>query len=453
MNFRITDFASKVSIDGTEQIPIAFGGANYKISTQQIVERSGIQQYSTYASLTAAVAAGAFTLPRTVLVVADETNGGLRTFYAWNGVAITGTAGAVSATEFNYLSSQTLKKWRAALGRARAGGNVARIAIVSDSTGRGAGSNGSPSTNAVVKSWPTQLAALLSASGTPAQADSFFGDGTFGVPLSTLDPRIGFTGGWAASGAITSLGGKMLQASAAGTLSFTPAKARKSYDVYYPTNTGLGTFNIDIGGTGTIAVNTNTTIGFAKTTITAGAASTSPLNISYSSGGACLIAGVEGKDPSDVISIINMGRSGSKASDWVASTGSPWDSLSALAFLAPDLTAICLNINDWLAGTNIVTFKSQIQAVITSVLSSGDVILVTGVPSNTASASAAVQATFVAATYELARANGLPLLDMSMRFGSYVSANSLGFMFDSLHPTGAGYSDNSSAMRSMLLTQ
>lgn len=357
-------------------------------------------------------------------------------------VAITGgTINGAQTGEYYGVSSQSLKKWRRGLARARNGGAVAQIACVGDSTVRGAWSNGSSGTNCVIKSWPVKLAGLLSAAGTPASAESFFGDGTFGVPLSTIDPRVVLGVAWTAN-ANTSLGGKMHIASAAGTLSFTPNQPMKSYDIYYPINSGLGTFSIDIGGVGATPIVTAGTMAFGKSTITnTGAASVSPLNIAWTSG-ACLVIGAQGRSLTDQVTVLNMGRSGSVVADWTANTSSAWDSLLALPLVAPDLTIISLTINDWVAGTSIATYTANMQALINSALQTGDVLLLTAAPSNTANASLSAQQAIITASYQLAATNSLPLLDMTNRFTSYAVSQPLGLYGDTaLHPSGIGYAD------------
>lgn len=61
---------------------------------------TGILQFPTFAALQAAVTTGAFLVTREALVLADETNGGVRTQYLWDGLVLskTGTAGAVLQT-------------------------------------------------------------------------------------------------------------------------------------------------------------------------------------------------------------------------------------------------------------------------------------------------------------------------------------------------------------------
>ena len=44
--------------------------------------------YATFAALQAAIAAGQFTTPSDAMVTVDETNGGVRTKYFWNGLAL-----------------------------------------------------------------------------------------------------------------------------------------------------------------------------------------------------------------------------------------------------------------------------------------------------------------------------------------------------------------------------
>lgn len=370
---------------------------------------------------------------------------------------VTGLVGPDSAVlqlgknpEFYNLSSKTLRKWRAALARARNGGAVARIACLGDSTVRGAWANGTSGTNVIPKSWPTYLAKAFTAAGYKGSSESWFGGGNFGVALSTIDARITMSGGWGSTSGVQSLGGVMPKTIAAGVLAFTPSVARTSYDIYVPRNY-LGSMNMDIGGVGTTLIDEGPAMSVFKATITGGSSTLSPLNLTWVSGQA-LVIGIEGKDPSDVVSVMNMGSSGAKASDIAAVTSSPWDPVQALPIVAPDLTIISLTINDWVAGTDVTAYKASVQSLITAGLQSGDVMLLTGAPSNTANASAAAQAAIVAAYYQLANTNGIALLDITSRFASYATSQPLGLYGDtSLHPSGVGYSDIASALASAIV--
>ena len=72
-----------------------------------------------------------------------------------------------------------------------------------------------------------------------------------------------------------------------------------------------------------------------------------------------------------------------------------------------------------------------------------DVILMSGVPSQTTVASQAVQATYVAAMNSLAVTNGIMFIDIwnLMNSGSWAANNSAGLMSDNEHPNETGYGE------------
>ena len=85
------------------------------------------------------------------------------------------------------------------------------------------------------------------------------------------------------------------------------------------------------------------------------------------------------------------------------------------------------------------------QTLITAAKASGDVILMSGVPSSTTQASQAAQQSFVTALQNLAVSNSVPMLDIWTSWygasGGWTSNNALGEMYDTLHPNGRGYPD------------
>ena len=143
-----------------------------------------------------------------------------------------------------------------------------------------------------------------------------------------------------------------------------------------------------------------------------------------------------------------MGRSGGRASQATSSNTEPWDALNALPLFAPDLTVINLTINEWLNAGTVDAWKIHMQQIIDVAKTTGDVILMAGVPSKINQAALAYQSSFAAAAGELAAANGLPFLDVFGRFGSQESIPSL--YTDDIHPNGAGYADMISPLYSLM---
>lgn len=347
---------------------------------------------------------------------------------------------------YNY-SPQNLKKWRAAIAGVKAGVANARILCIGDSTTFGTGANGAGSGNWRAQCYPTRLAGLLNAAGVNAEWNSFFGGGRNTTDQLSFDSRIVVGSVWSvpSTADTTMFGGYMMNAQAnTNALSFTPTVPVDTFVVYYPQlPSGTRGFNIQIdSGTPTSVNPVNALNQMTSATITA-SLGTHTLNITQIAG-SIYIAGIDAYDSSKKwISVMNAGWRGSTSVNWNDTTN-PYGPVATQTFttVAPTLTIINLAINDWNAPTSLATYKTNIQAIITAALTTGDVILVAPNPSDvTAYASLATQASYVAVLYQLAAANNLILIDIFNRWGSYASSNSLGINYDGLHPNGAGYAD------------
>jgi lysophospholipase L1-like esterase len=146
------------------------------------------------------------------------------------------------------------------------------------------------------------------------------------------------------------------------------------------------------------------------------------------------------------VSVFNWGLGGSAAATWAANTN-PWDASypgGIMSKVAPDLTIINLNINDWVAGTVAATYKASLRTVILAAQATGDVVLRTGFPSAVGSASLANQLAITQALRQVAQDDGLPLIDMARFWGDYTAAAAAGYFApanDTVHPGAAGYAN------------
>lgn len=338
-----------------------------------------------------------------------------------------------------------LPKFRKALSRQQLGIANAKLALVGDSTT--AGYPGVTATTNRPQAYPAQLATLLTAQGIKAGSQSFWGNNQLPGAVPANDSRVAMTGGWAASGAQVSIGGPMLTTTTAGTLSFTPTANCDTFDVYYVANNSVVAINLD-GGT---ATNTGGgSFAITKATVT-GTLAAHTLNLVWTSGQP-FIVGVDAYDStSKQVSCWNWGRYGAVVSDWGVA-GNTWDPLTALGFFAPDLTVICLTINDATAGTSLATYNTKMQAIIDKAKLSGDVALMVGVPSDTAINAAAVQADFQGRVKALGAVNSCPVVDLTERFVSFATSSALGFYGDQKHPVAIGYADVARAVARLIMS-
>ncbi len=346
-----------------------------------------------------------------------------------------------------------LPKTRAAFGRVMGKTGNARILCIGDSTIMGYGSNGgsSPSDQKTL-SLPTQLSNMLNAAGINAHANSWFGNGgSRGSPSTTLqwDPRLVAGSSWGVG--VNSLGGQSWTATTnTNALSFTPTVPVDTFVVYFVRNSGLGTLSLDIGGAGTTSHSTAGAAGISSATI-AGTLGLNTCNVKYVSGSNVYVVGMEAYDSSkNWVSVCNAGWDGSWSTDWAVTT-SAWSNANAIPLISPDLTLICLGINDWDNAVAPATYQANVQVPITKALTVGDVMLLTPTPTDpNTNASVATQQGLINAMYNLAAANPIALVDNWARWVSYAVSNPNGLYFDHIHPNAVGYADQAQNVFTML---
>jgi lysophospholipase L1-like esterase len=333
-----------------------------------------------------------------------------------------------------------LPKWRDALVRASAGGPRARIACVGDSTTSGIGANILSATeNSREKAYPMQLAKILvSKFGIKADANSIWGNGN-APDISLFDPRISLGTGWTISEVFIAGGWSFVNRSdISGPLSFKPSVPTDTLEVYYVGQPSYGTVEVSSGSVLNLSAQTVGTGGVGKLTVKR-PLSSAPWDLRKLSGtGPLMIAGLDAYDSgSSNVSVWNMGSSGSDITTWMAGQFT-----TVASSLAPDLTIICLTINDWVAATPGDKYKLGVQSLIDAARKTGDVLLMVGVPSRNGEA-APVTRQKVYADYirTLALKNDLPLVDMIYNWKSQESLWDKGYYFDGMHPSAQGYLD------------
>lgn len=362
---------------------------------------------------------------------------------------------ALSPTQqaaFNNATALMLPKWRIAVGKVKANVASCRILCIGDSITAGQWAQGNVPANQRPLSWPTQLSNMLNSSGVNANWNSTLGNNNtgFGETTPTLDFRVVQGTGWTSSSAAETIGGDLYAStSATSNLAFTPTFPVNTFNIFYPLFSGGGTLAANLNG----GSNTNVSLNNATTGINTLTLSTTlginTCNLNWNAGSAFAI-GWEAYDSSKKwVSIINTGWDGATSTD-MALHGAGFNSGSAISYLAPALTIICTGINDWDNGISLATYTANIQYMITQAKLSGDVILVSPVPTNPAAGGAApiaTQLTYIAALQTIATSNNIPLVDVYNRWVSYAVSQPLGYYGDTFtHPIGAGYGDMAQAI-------
>lgn len=355
------------------------------------------------------------------------------------------------AASYPYAFQKLLPKTRAAFAKVQDGVADARVFILGNSITYGAGTSGSLTANLRAKSYPTKLAALLTAAGTPSVQGS--GNYNGGVtPLNTGDPRWSLGAGWANASGVNTLGGYTLfNSSTNNVLSFSPGVQFDTIKIWYIQNAGLGSFTVSVDGGATLGtVACNGSMSLTSATVTCPNTATRIDFTPTTLGTGMYIALVEvSLSTKKQVLISNFGFHGGRVANFVTGTG-PWAPLPALTSMAPDLTVICMTTNDIAQSTSIPTFSAQMQTLIDAAKAGGsDVALMSDIPFSSAVFTATAPF-FVGALKDLAAANGCPFVDMVDRWASYSFSQPYGFYFDTVHGSNLGAVDQARALLNIL---
>lgn len=354
--------------------------------------------------------------------------------------AAMGAAVAPNAMPVVYnFKPATTRKLRAALAAYRAGTARMKLLALGDSTTAGYGANGSTDTNARIKSYPELMAALLTARGLASRVDNFFCQANLSA---SYDPRVVKGAGWVNTSS-KSLGGYLLNNSTTtNPLTFTPVGQYTSVDIYH--YAGGGVFTVTLGAGTPVDVTPPGGGSIIKTTVTVAQAGLAKGAWAIAlapkvSGNQPLLCGIECYDPAvPDISVLNAGASSFATGDMI---GGAFTANNVIGVVAPQVTIINLGINDAQVPVSDATFTSNMQTLITAAKASGDVIICMFTPCITSTVPALVAAGYRADLYALAITNGCVFVDMTERFIDYPTANTDGFMFNTIHPNGLGYAD------------
>lgn len=342
--------------------------------------------------------------------------------------------------------ADALPVFRAA-GRASRAGALTRIACLGNSTTAGFGSTGAANyIGAQRKSYPAQLANTLDKSVSTAWADNWFGNRNCdlggGNTLDQLDPRVTLGAGWTIS-SNNSLGAdSLINSTTTNPIGYTPDAVFDSVEITYFRNTALGSFTVNADGGSTIAtINANGAAATLKTTVTV-PRGTKTVNIVPPGASPVVICGVIAYDSRNAgMQVCNMGWAGARASNFAAADA--FGVNNAIQVVAPHLTILANMINDWVNATTLASFISLTQATITACKVTGDVILLSDVPSLAGSGGApaySVQRQYVDAYRQLARDNNLVFLDWFTEAGATgEAAAAAGLKYDALHESLEGY--------------
>lgn len=352
---------------------------------------------------------------------------------------------------WNFKGSN-LSRWQTALAAKNAGTGNARIMTFTDSTGigTGAGSGGSFLLNGAKPfSWPWLVAKNFN-SGVVGNASMCGDNGLFNGASETLpnfDPRISFTGGWSDNNAASTLGGSFLKAvTTTGVFNFAPTNSIDTIVVGRPLNTGLASATVSVdGGASLGTINENASFAFGESTFTC-SPGVHTINLNYTGSGATFFLTYILAYLSSVkeVSVLNAGWFGATSNDLSATfANSPWEPGTAIGLTNQNLTIMengIVNDMNSNGAISLATSLANNTALVNTALVPGDVILMSGPPSQPGGsnnrASYATQASYVHQMKALAYSKNVPMIDIWTLFGGVYQPS---LMFDDVHPNAAGY--------------
>ncbi len=365
------------------------------------------------------------------------------------------------------MSAQTLSnygnlnKWHAAIARVKGATGRGLLVINSDSTGTGAGAGTGGTgnmTGAYPRAWPARMASTLSNDyHIPINDNSLWASALSPVSYPTYDTRVAL--GSHTLG-LPTLGGALFTVAnnQVSTFSFTPLLAFDRIELYYRKSflNGTQTINVDGGASlGTIDFSSPGADTLAKNTynVTLG---THTINIIHGATQTCTFAGI--KVYNSAVPAIDLIRASAYGTGIVANSGSvtPYDAVPMITFLAADMLVSGFTINDSNTPLALATYQTAYQTQITAQKAVGDMLLMTGPPSNTAAATSPTGLVRYTDVLEaLASSNSLPFLRLGgtrqpSRWGSYNNILNQFPYFDTLHPNQLAYWDIGAAVAQVL---
>ena len=198
------------------------------------------------------------------------------------------------------------------------------------------------------------------------------------------------------------------------------------------------------GGAVTNYPNTLTPNGPLAIVVPAGALGSHTIKVAIVTG-AVYFNGIEATIGTAGVRVTRWGMAVSQAS-WLVngqggSASDPATGSLAASFnlFPPDLSIISFGVNEYLSNIAVATYSAMMQTIITKAKTKGDVLLVTGTPNYSTTATPA-QALYAAALYDLADANDVALFDLADRWQTFALSSAL-YQDGVTHPNAAGHWD------------
>ncbi|MGC3991700.1 MAG: SGNH/GDSL hydrolase family protein [Chthoniobacteraceae bacterium] len=335
-------------------------------------------------------------------------------------------------------TASALDGWRSALGKLSAGlANNIDILCVGDSNTAGYTST---YTNAEQTAYPTFLAKFLNASGITARQQSFWGTNTGGTePGSNYDPRMSIGSGWSSAGFQTLGGYCWNNSTTTSPFAFTPTQAFDTVTLYFTKDSG--SFTVDADGISTLYTYTGGSGTILNQATFSCPAGTHSVNIRRVSG-SIFIFGMKTFDSSiPGVSVMNCGLGATSSDDLTNGTDANYKPTTVLSYLAPALVVINVGIKDCYTGVAASTYQTNLNNLVSTLKSSGASVIIASAGTFSDPSYSTYVSQFIPAMQAVAKNQNCLFINSTTRFGSYLNANTLGFVGSSLHLSAAGYAD------------
>jgi len=350
------------------------------------------------------------------------------------------------------LSAARISKMLTDLRAVKAGTGNCIIVCEGDSNiwGEGGGdSGGNNRVNAKERCWPTIMAKRFAANGIPSTYENLYASGANATVTNPSDfnnvYKVGMSltgSGWVFSGS-TTLGGCLWTntTDTTSTITIVTQDQCDTIEFQYPQITTAGTISYTIDGGSAVNIVETGTNTQKRTIVSLGSVGFHTIVIKnvtspgFFGGYRCWNSTIK------QCQILNVGRGSSSTTDWVvnANVWSPLPSLQDICSIASGVF-LCSTINDGILNMSDATYNANYQTLDVAAAAGGASVLYgTGIPSNLAQVSQAIQDRLLNDLKAKAIANNRAMFAWADRSIDWNTMNAKGEIYNQNHPNTLGY--------------
>lgn len=357
---------------------------------------------------------------------------------------------AASVSAFPVLGAglSFLRRTRAGIGKASTRTGFLRVLFVGNSITAGALCTEGIHVNSI----PARLQNILASSGlTDGSTGWSYPAHSIPVP-NPEDPRWSFSGGFAQYTATGSGKSMFVTATTANAIAkFVSDKTGSVVSFWYATKSGAFTYSIDGATPVAVAAGNLAATTWSQVVVSGLKDSTHTLEIKTTSPTVTWI-GPAWVGKAFGVAVDNAGNAGAQQSSWNPDIAQWFENINLAKIITPDANLVLIEsclINDAGANVSAATHQANLAKTIAAFPNADRIVWIPPTP-NPAVVTAAKFQELRLAAYSAANAAGVPVLDISTRWGLYPEANAAGYMADSVHPSSAGNDDIARAFANMM---